>query len=410
MTNHQNNIAFIFDDLTEFFVMRKPIDALIKAKVPLDIIVPYDSGYNNLPEHTFRKITELGYYPIKDAPKNKKYKVILTPYPTLKIIQRLNFIYHLRIPYSTISAKPNPVYTPMAKMNYDCIICFNNYEPTFLTAYGADCRAIPYWEYYNFKKTPNQSTPNLLILPTFGEDTSCIELLSPQIIKKIKKHYHVIIKAHHAIHFNADGTNMLKKIKNLGDEFYDSDTPITSLLKRADIVLSDNSGSIFEAIYSNTPVASFSKDLNSRHLGTINTLQYQLSQNGILPHTSQPQEVLPMLLSIDKYYEKQQQAKEQLFPAPHANSIQNFLDIIKEYILKNENKDYKKILHDIMVNETNLHLDHNAQIIKLRTEISELQAYKDNSEKIFNSRAYKIFQQVIKPYQAIKNKKSNYES
>ena len=120
MSSKNNNVAIVFDDLTEFFVMRSAIDNLVKQKIPVDIIVPYDSGYNGLAEHTFDSIKKLGYSPIKDAVKNKTYKVLLTPYPCLEIINRLKFIYHLRYPYSAISAKPNPTY----QSSMECIMFF----------------------------------------------------------------------------------------------------------------------------------------------------------------------------------------------------------------------------------------------------------------------------------------------
>ena len=149
-----NYLAFIFDDLTEFYATRELIDKLKRKKIPTDIIIPFDSGYNGLAKHTYTKIKDLGYNPLNDVPKNKIYKVLLTPYPELDIIQRTNFIYHIRMPYSTISAKPNPTYNIASKINYDAIICFNNYEPAFLNCYGAECYSVPYWKYSNFNKKP----------------------------------------------------------------------------------------------------------------------------------------------------------------------------------------------------------------------------------------------------------------
>ena len=71
-----NNIAIVCDDLTEFFVIKDVIDALKKKKLPVDVIIPFDSGYNGLAEHTLKKAKELGYSPLSDAPKNKVYKVL----------------------------------------------------------------------------------------------------------------------------------------------------------------------------------------------------------------------------------------------------------------------------------------------------------------------------------------------
>ena len=57
-----NNIAVVCDDLTEFFVIQGAIDELTKLKIPVDIIIPYDSGYNGLAEHTLKEIKKAGCF------------------------------------------------------------------------------------------------------------------------------------------------------------------------------------------------------------------------------------------------------------------------------------------------------------------------------------------------------------
>ena len=399
-----NNIAFVFDDLTEFYAMREVIDLLYEQKKHLDIVVPYDSGYNGMAQHTLSSIKKMGYSPKKDFPKNKKYKVLLTPYPNIQGVERANYTYHLRFPYSTISAKPNPVYTPDAKIDYDGIICFNYYEPQFLPAYGTECFSVPYWKYYKNHKTTTKGKPTLLILPTFGQDTSCVQLLTKTFINQLQKHFDIIIKAHHAIHFNIDGKSSLNSLKSLNVKLYNSDTPITELLQQSDLVLSDNSGSIFEAIYSDTPVATLSADLNARHLGPIDTLQYRLAKEDILPHASNPKNILPLLLNINSYFIKQQTIKSVLFPKVKQKQPKEFVSIIDHYLLKDEQNDYRKVLHKLLVQERNYLKKQANQVPQLLTENAILKQYKEEAEKVFNSKAYKLFDKTIKPLKAIRSK------
>ena len=409
--NRTKQIAFLFDDMTEFYAMRELIDALKAKKIPTDIIVPQDSGYNGLATHTLQKLKKLGYNPLTEAPKNKIYKVLLSPYPTLKIVRRLKFVYHIRMPYSTISAKPNPTYGTEAKIDYDAIVCFNNYEPTFLNCYGAECYAVPYWKYYNFKKDARKSKkPTLLILPTFGQDTSCAQYLTKSIIDDIKKHFYIIIKSHHAIHFNQDGQNVTEKLEDLADEFYNSDMPITSLLKKADIVLSDNSGSIFESIYSDTPIVTFSKDLNARHLEGVDTLQYKLMKQGVLPHTSDPKKILPLLLGVKPYFKKQQEAKQKLFPEVKKDSVNVTVKLIEDYIARDETKDYKKILHDLMLKEwlEDKKISHDLinENAGLKSQNSTLETALKERDDILNSGAYRLYDKLITPYKKLKSLRS----
>ena len=394
-----NNIAVVCDDLTEFFVIKSIIDRLDKLDIPVDIIVPSDSGYNNLANHTITKIKELGYSPLDNAPKDKLYKILLTPYPGLDVVKRLKYIYHIRYPYGAVSTKPNPTYLPSTRIDYDAIISFNTFDQTFLNAYGATVYPVPYWRYHSFKKdAKTHSKPVLLILPTFGADTSCANKFTDSAIDEIKKHFFVIVKAHHAIHFGYDGDQTINNLKKIADEYYDSDIPIDQLLKKADLVLSDNSGAIFEAICADTPVALFADNLNARKFHTIDTPQYIYAHQGILPHTNQAEQVLPMLLSIQPFYKKQQTLKKQLFLQISNNPYKNFIKIIKYYLALDETKYFHNVLHDAMVKEWY----HDKQtILDQKTKIEELTATINN---LYNSNSWKI----TKPLRTIKIRSKNH--
>ncbi len=278
-------------------------------------------------------------------------------------------------------------------MDYDVILSFNTADQYFLDAYGAKVFPISYWRYHNFKKqNSNNQKPILLILPTFGADISCANNLTKSSIEEIKKHFYIIIKAHHATHFGFDGDKTIELLKTSADEYYDSDTSIDTLLKRADLVLSDNSGAIFESICADTPVALYAKDLNSRHFHTIDTPQYTLASQGILPHVTEANQILPMLLNIKPYFKKQQQLKKQLFLKPSNNPYKEFVDVINHYLSLDETKDYHKVLHDALVQEwrdnKQIISDQKNEIVKLNQTIQDL----------YNSTSWK----VTKPLRAIK--------
>lgn len=401
MKKTDHNLAIVFDDLTEFFVMQPAINAMEKTNIKVDIIVPYDSGYNHLAEYTFKKIKSLGYSPLKDAPNNVRYKILLTPYPGLDIVKRLNYVYHIRYPYGAFSAKPNPTYLPECKIDYDAIFSFNKYE-TFLNAYGPIIYPLPYWRYHNFKRqATNNKKPTLLLLPTFGTDVSFIKHFTTKTMEDIKQHFHIIAKAHHAVHFGIDGEESLEILENLSDEFYDSSVAIDTLLSKANVVLSDNSGAIFEAICAGVPIAIFTDDPNARHLNKLNTMQYELVQEKVIPQAKKPNEILPILLNIKKYAKKQAETKEKLFICDYKNPYKDFLDIINHYLEIDENTDKRKILHDILLEKLS---EQELRIKKLEQEIIKKDEISANLTKhieaIYNSTSWKI----TKPLRIIKTK------
>lgn len=378
-----NNIGIVFDDLTEFFVMRPVIDRLQKESIPTDIIVPHDSGYNGLADHTFQKIKSLGYSPKNDTPKNKHYKTLLVPYH-LPIIDRTNHSYLIQYSYGAISSKPNPTYQPSYHIIYDAVFSFDTYSNDNLEAYGTKNYILPYWRYHNFKKHTKSGKPILLILPTFGADTSCIDLLTPALISELKQHFNIIIKAHHATHFDMDGKNQLSHLHDIADEVYDSDTPIDQLLSSADYALSDNSGAIFESICAGVPIAVFSPDLNSRHLGKIDTPQYTFAKQGFIPHAKKSNQVLPTLLSLDKYASKQSALKNQLFLKTPKDPVAPALGIIKTYLSSDPDQDLRKISHSLLVKEWQ---DKDATIESQSRTIEQLNR---QIEEIHSSTSWKI--------------------
>lgn len=398
---NNNNIAIVFDDLTEFFVIQPAIKKLENAGYLVDLIVPYDSGYNGLADHTLQKVKSLGYSPKNDAPKNKTYKILFTPYPGLDVVKRLKFVYHLRYPYGALSSKPNPTYHPDHIFYYDAIISFNKYE-NFLNVYGPIIYSLPYWRYHNFTKDNTKKTkPTLLLLPTFGADISFINHLTDTSVQEIKKHFTIIAKAHHAVHFGFDGEATFKKLQAASDEFFDSDTPIDTLLRRADVVLSDNSGAIFDSICAGVPVALFTEDPNSRHLDKLDTLQYKLAQKGIIPVAKKPDDILPTLLNIKPFAKKQKLAKSELFVSDDIDPFREFLSIVKQYMTTNENEDNRKILHDLFLQSLTNQESENKQLkqsITKQTELNtELTKYIDDLK---SSTSWKI----TKPLRQLKSK------
>ncbi len=371
------DVAIIFDDITEFFVMRDVIDAMKKAKIKVDIVVPYDSGYNGLAEHTQEKIGSAGYEVLSDARPNTHYKILFTPYD-MRSIPRFDYSYHINYNYGAMCTKPNPVWKPTYKYFYDASFIFNTYEPEFLRAYGIKTYAVPDWRFKDFKKHKNNKDqkPNLVLLPTFG-DVCCIDILTDSAISKIKEKYNVIAKSHHAIHFRVEEKKRFERLEKIADVFYDSDTSIITMLEQADVVLSDNSAAIFDTIVAGVPVALLSEDPNLRKFGGVNTIQYELIKQGIIPHTNNPEKIVDLIDTAFKLLPKQQKFKRENFLSLGEDPTKPFIDITKEFLSKDPKQDTYHLLHRAMIEEYDGLKKH------YRDAISERDA-------VYNSSSWKI--------------------
>ena len=383
----KKEVGIIFDDLTEFYVMQPALEGLKKNNIKFDIIVSKEKSYSNLAEHTFNAIKSFGYDIKFKNFQNIIYKVLLTPYPKTPIEEEINFIYTIKYPYGSLCTKPNPVQTVDWNIPYDAILTFNTIEK--YDGYGVRTIPMPYWPSINNKKIDYPKKINgkkdLLILATFG-DVCCIDMLNDEVINEIKNKYRIIAKAHHRVDFHEDERKRLNKLKRISDVYFSSDTPVNSLLKKVDVALSDGSAAIFDSICSECPIAIFIDNPNKRHLEKLNTYQYKLIKEGIIPFTNRSDKLLS---TIDKALEhkiisRQKNIKKEIFLPINPNAIEIFVEVIKEYITRDENEDTQKIMHDMLKEKI---LSYKYEIKKLERKLS---VEKQEIEKIQNSTSWKI--------------------
>ncbi len=348
----KKDIAVTIQNFVQFYSIKNGIDELIKKNYSVDIYIPQANdnlGYGNMYDETYKELSKANYSIKRTTDNNISYKILLEPYP-MDFCLKLNFQYRLKYKYSPIPAKPNLTCKPESNILYDAILCYGDYDAEYLKAYAATY-VIGNLKYINFKKktVSNNSKPVLLFLPTYGENSSILQLTDE--LKKLKDKYYIIVKSHHCTSSLNDELYRIDMLKDISDEYYDHSTQLTELLSKSDIVLSDNSGSIFESIYANVPVAIFSKDLNANKLGDFNTTQFDIVNEGFVPYTNNPLELSTILDNAlsDSYKDKLSILRNKLFHFSQ-NPIEEFVSIIELFLNDKFNLKYKAI-HDILINE-----------------------------------------------------------
>ena len=289
---------------------------------------------------------------------------------------KFNFKYRIKYKYSLISAKPNLVYKPESNIYYDAILCYGPYEANYLKVYSKT-ELIGNLKYLNFEKKPNIINTDkkiLLYLPTYGDVSSIDSIL--ESLNKLKEKYYIITKFHHGTSFLKSENERIIELKQLVDEYYDHKTELVELLSNVDVVLSDNSGSIFEAIYAKVPVAIYSTDINKNKLKNFDTVQYKLVQEGYIPYSNNAYEIeniLDQSLS-ETCIQKQNELRKSLFYLPE-DPLNSFIKVIEKYLNDNINHDYKN-LHDILIE------DYNTKAITINHTQSALLNYENETIKL----------------------------
>ncbi len=335
----KHEIAFIIQNVVQFDSVRVLIDELSK-KNHVDIFIPKitnSDGYSEMYDHCFNFIKKEGYFPKRKA-NNKVYKILFEAYPD---IMEISYQYKIKFKYSIISAKPFPVYEYKWNFGYDAILCHSTYEAKLLNVYS-QTHIVGSLKHVSFRRKKAKNKPVLLYLPTYGQLNS-IEKIS-SAIQDLKSTYHVIIKAHHGTQFLHNEKRNNSKLKKIADEYHDSSQPLSELLQKTDVVVSDNSGSIFDALYLSVPVVVFSESMSNMFYG-IESLQQQLINNGTLPYTDDPMKLKNVIkLGMSGIIrEKQRAFKSEYFPISHKNALKSYLNVVERYLDDNLFEDEFKL-------------------------------------------------------------------
>ena len=331
-----NNVAVVILNYIQYINVKPGLDELIKRGINVDIFVPdtdASDGFKEMFDNTLELLKENGYKVYRKVNK-KEYKVLLEPYPCLDI----KATYKIRYRYGTISAKPNLVYYPYNYLKYDCIMCSGKYDSNYLKAFS-NTALVGNLKYINFKRIKhNHEKKVLLYLPTYG-NVSSIDMIIDQL-DDLRKDYYVIAKVHHGTTFLKEEKKRIELLKNKVDEFYDCFKDLSELMSFADVVLTDNSGSIFESLFLKIPVAVFCEDINANRLENFNTTQYELYKKGILPYTNDKNELkktIKMAYSNNVLKKQKKWADDNLHYL--SNPQKEFADLVVGYL--NDKIDYR---------------------------------------------------------------------
>lgn len=382
------SVAIIIENMVQFLSIKHGIEDLVSNNIEVDLFVPQagsdETGFREMFNSTSKHLISAGYE-VKRTNTKKEYNVLLEPYPVYRF--ELNFDYRIKYNYSLITAKPNPAFLPQNNIVYDAIFCNSKYSADYLDVY-TKTHIIKPPKYRGFnqnsvkKVRARAEKPRLLYLPTYGHVED--DKKSFKAIYELKKYYSIVIKSHHGTRHLKNESDRLLRQKDLADEIYDENTELVDLLKSVDVVLSDNSGAIFDAIYSGVPVAIYASDDNLGQLRGVDTLQHTLVVEGVIPYTNDPDGLLSIIEQAisEGCRRKQAKTRKDLFGGA---SDKEFIDIVKFYIGKQElspgSYSQPSALRRFFSDQYKALLKDSDRIVYLNKTISELKDNLSNLEK-----------------------------
>ena len=330
-------VAVVIQNLIQFYTIKEFIDSYKNATI--HIFIPQweedESGFNEIFETTYNYLKNKYPSSIYRGNNGLRYNILLEPYYTDSEIASISADYKIKYKYSAISAKTNPSYTPDFNSGYDAILCYSNYEKDLLSIY-AKTYLVGKLNYCKFKKEKSREK-TVLYLPTYGAVSSLKNDLDAFRALKREGKYKVIIKLHHGTTHLASKSINSAQIKEVFDDILDEKTPIENILAKADVVVSDNSGSLFEAIYAGVPVCSISAAKTNNHYNGLYPLQDSLRKSRIIPYRETVTNISSLIKETlsKETIEKQMRFRSEQFPLARDELLDSFTKVIDYYLQKN---------------------------------------------------------------------------
>jgi glycosyltransferase involved in cell wall biosynthesis/UDP-N-acetylglucosamine transferase subunit ALG13 len=399
-------IAVVITNMVQYEAIVPGLTELTKNRIQYDIYVPQtedvSSGFMQMYDETYDQLKENEFQVYRKPVNKRKYTILLSPYNMDGIID-IFANYRIRFQYG-FATKPYWGFRFETNFNYDCILCYSEYDKSFYTSY-ADARIIGFLKFANYcntqlsKKKPRKK---ILYLPTYGPDSSLDSLT--EFLAGFQNKYQIAVKLHHGTSYLANEKLRFTKVSQAFNEVYTSKDSLAKIIKDVDIVLSDRSGAIFDSVYLEKPVVVFSNKTDYFH--GIPSLLDECIRKKIIAAASKVEDIETVIsLGLSKNYaRKQHDFRKELFSTLGKDSPKLFMKIINDYL--NDNIDmhqsfarkevyefidelrYKKNLAD---NENRLCKE---KIYALRNIVEKQEAH---IEKIYSGKVWKMPQLYFYP-------------
>ncbi|NPV89095.1 CDP-glycerol--glycerophosphate glycerophosphotransferase [Coprothermobacteraceae bacterium] len=204
-------------------------------------------------------------------------------------------------------------------MFFDLFLVYGDYDAEALSFYGPTVKVgnpkFDAWFQGEVEKYPKPTDrKTVLYLPTYDE-LSTLHWVLP-LLNGMGQKYNVLVKAHHG----TDHKSLRKAFPDL--TLLGSDVDILSLLAAADVVVSDYSGAIFDAVLADKPLVLAdlpnAETFPSTH---PSSLEHKIRATAL--HTSDPEALEPLIeraLTADPYLEERRELSARLFAYRDGNS------------------------------------------------------------------------------------------
>jgi hypothetical protein len=370
------NIAIIIQNMVQYESFKPAIDLMKERKYKIDILIPKqdisEHQWEDMYEKTAEQLTKEGHKILREIDNEKIYDIVFTTHE-IESFKNIKKVYYIKFRYGC-ATKPWLSLSLSKNIIYDAILTYGKIDTDTLSNYGKtfEIGNIKY-AYYKKEKRKKTNKLNILYLPTYGEDSSYYELV-PELIK-LKEKYNIMIKLHH-------GTNHLKykkeeKIKKLVEEnfknIYSSEESLLEIFKDTDLVISDNSGAIGDAIAAKIPLIVY-QEKNPKTYGKFIPIQQLIIQKDLVPCLKKAEDISKCIEKslTKKYINKMDELFNLLYGCENKETKNKFGEFLNNLENNNISEEYLQIRENIRHEYKNLISIKEKQEIEIESKEEQL--------------------------------------
>lgn len=333
MKKEEKSIGVHIQTEVQFYAIEPVLQELKKYPYKTTILIERHEDDVEGQKEKARGVTQLMKehgFSVEYSEDNEKtiFDLGLTPYMDGRVKAKC----YLKYEYGSLNTKPALTYIPSITAGFHGLLCPSTDGVNMLACYG---RTFPVDNLRFLGKKKRRNTKNrkiVLFAPTYNDEYDAED--NARIIAQLKKHYYVIVKAHHGIKYLKINKNKKEMLQKGPDEYYGSEISIVDLLMRADVCLANCSSVIGDAMRADVPCAVYTKDIDAFRWKDFHSTQYDLYKSGKLLVCNNPDRIVETINQAleKKYIHNWRKVSDSFFPKEYRTGVKGYMDVIDYYL------------------------------------------------------------------------------
>jgi len=263
IANKDYVVGFFVETTFHYYIYESIINNLVKNGVKCHIVINDNYAYDSETSYMYQDLitfienldrNDIEAYTVSMIRKSQfKYDCMVSPYYSVWLQGIASK--HVRAMYGLAKEIWNFAWW---NVFYDKILCYGDYDYSRLNIYD-NCVIVgnPKFDYWFKKQIPNfnkvketfdleEGKLTILYAPTYGNMSSIDDWIEE--INDLQKYYNVIVKLHHGTALRESEKSRREYIKKNFKNVTSSQHDLFTILKLSQLVITDNSGIIFDAM------------------------------------------------------------------------------------------------------------------------------------------------------------------